>query len=87
MARPKAAQPMAASAVFIKSRENFLSILQQEEQQPVRAIVVATSGLSTAGQIWGLSSCLNKGRADGRDFVRVVWTPNDSPAIGSRVCV
>ena len=42
MARPKAAQPMAASAVFIKSRENFLSILQQEAQQPVRAIGVAT---------------------------------------------
>ena len=30
---------MAASAVFIKSRENFLSILQQEAQQPVRAMV------------------------------------------------
>ena len=43
MARPKAAQPMAASAVFIKSRENFLSILQQEAQHPVRAIVVATA--------------------------------------------
>ena len=39
MARPKAAQPIAASAVFIKSRENFLSILQHDEQQPVRAIV------------------------------------------------
>ena len=31
---------MAASAVFIKSRENFLSILQHDEQQPVRAIVL-----------------------------------------------
>ena len=33
MARPKAAQPIAASAVFISNRENFLSILQQEAQQ------------------------------------------------------
>ncbi len=40
MARPKAAQPIAASAVFIKSRENFLSILQQEAQQPVRFAMV-----------------------------------------------
>ena len=40
MARPKAAQPMAASAVFIKRRENFLSILQHDEQQPVRPAIV-----------------------------------------------
>ena len=43
MARPNAAQPIAASAGFIKSRENFLSILQQEAQQPVRAMVFEVS--------------------------------------------
>ena len=74
MARPKAAQPIAASAVFIKSRENFLSILQQEAQQPVRPAIVSGGGLErrvpvarlifVSGQTT-LAVILNNRRADG----------------------
>ena len=70
MARPKAAQPIAASAVFINKRENFLSILQQEAQQPVRAMVFGERRVPVERLIFvsgqnTLAVILNNRRADG----------------------
>ena len=70
MARPKAAQPIAASAVFMSRSENFLSILQQEAQQPVRAIVFRERRVPVARLIFvsgqnTLAVILNNRRADG----------------------